>query len=157
MKHVEQTYTLTNIQNLSGLYPAGYTISINHPDAKAYVVQAQQLYSGSGKSMLFNDQFNTCYASADYTPEITDITVIDDASLVNLDCSGTYSLSTCFKLPSLTYGYLEIPFDVSYTPSEERKPSINEHSLQVIPNPALESVQMVVGNSIQATLFIYNS
>ncbi len=107
--------------------------------------------------MLFNEQFNTCYASANYTPEITDITVIENASLVNLECSGPYSLTTCFNLPPLTYGYIEIPFEVSDTPSEERKASIIEHSLQIIPNPTIESVQIVVGNSVQATLFIYNS
>jgi hypothetical protein len=106
--------------------------------------------------MLFNEQFNTCYASADYTPEITAITVIDDASPVNLECSGPYSLTTCFNLPPLTYGYIEIPFEVSDTPSEERKAQLVQHEVRIIPNPAMGSVQFDIGYTTRATILIYN-
>ena len=156
IKQVEQKYTLTSTFSLLGLYPWGYYVTIDHPNAKAYVVQAQQLYSGSGKSMLFNDQFNTCYATTNYTPEITAITVIDNASPVNLDCADPLTNPNCFNVPPLSYGYIEIPFEVSDTPSEERKAQLIQHDVRIIPNPAMGSVQFDIGYATRATILIYN-
>lgn len=70
--------------------------------------------------------------------------------------TGTYSIPTCFNVPPLSYGYLEIPFEVSDTPSEERKAQSVQHDVRIIPNPAIGSVQIDIGYTTQANILIYN-
>ena len=63
--------------------------------------------------------------TANYTPEITAITVIDNASPVNLDCADPLTNPNCFNVPPLSYGYIEIPFEGIRHPIRRKKSTID--------------------------------
>jgi hypothetical protein len=138
VKSTSQNYVV-DPDNLLAFFPTADYVELG--EATITYLQADQLYSTSGKSSLYNETLiNTCYATYDHPFEITPTTEsgIDPAIVTNdnePECTGDgIPVNGCLSAPAYSVGYFKIPI----YPMIELKMAgtINDYKVEIYPNPA---------------------
>lgn len=128
-----------NTGSLQDFFPASAYVEFGQ--ATITYLQAEQLYSTSGKSSLYNkDYINTCYATYDHPFEITASTesgilpaviTADNSS----ECTGEYEENGCLSAPPYSLGYFKIPI-TPYYPPPKLAGSPDQNDMIIYPNPS---------------------
>jgi len=119
-------------ENLISFYPYADIVLLNQTPATIYCLDADQLYSNSGRSSLFdyNTAYNDCDDLGTYLNrfELNSISVYEN----DPDCSGDIPTGgVCVTVPAYSCGYFTIPM----YPFEMRLGK-NTNIFNLIPNPA---------------------
>lgn len=125
--------------NLISLFPTASQVELG--EATITYLQADQLYSTSGKSPLFDKiDINTCYASFDHPFEITPITeagitptIITEANVPQCTAEDL-PVNGCLSAPAYSIGYFKIP--IYPTPELKIAASAFTYDFDIYPNPA---------------------
>ncbi|MFZ1634487.1 MAG: T9SS type A sorting domain-containing protein [Chitinophagales bacterium] len=133
VKKVEQNYII-NSGSLLSLYPGAFGLGLE--DVTIHSIDADQLYSTSGKNSLFD--LNTGYNSCGSYPNRFEITYINIDGTNEPDCSGTVPPGgICVTVEPTSVGYIKIPIHVLYPPAKTGE-SFNDF-YTIYPNPAYDA------------------
>jgi len=105
-------------------------------------LQADQLYSTSGKSALFDTLVNYCYKTNDHPFEITPTletgltpAIITEANAPQCTAEGL-PFNGCLSAPAYSVGYFKIPITAYYPPPKlSDKQQLKD--VNIYPNPAV--------------------
>jgi hypothetical protein len=158
-KATEQDY-LINGENLAPLFEPMPIISFG--DATIRLISAQQLYSNSGNSTLFDPLINTgytnptpgdrtCYDGEVLPPDYLYPIEIQTAYFTpNMpDCANTpATIGGCITVPPYSIGYVKIPILQNYRFAET---ATQQNGLTLYPNPAKDWFTYTYSNFSDAT------
>ncbi len=127
-RNTTQTYYL-DPDEVTGFYP-GYEVSLNENEIRIFSVDADQLYSTSGRSTLFdiNTFYDACSTGYVNRYEITTTSIESNTGT----CSGAWGVEdgVCVKVPANSCGYFIIDME-TYA-----KLGMNTDIYSIYPNPA---------------------
>jgi hypothetical protein len=131
--NVKDSYQIYCIDpgTLGQIYTPDMDVDLDIPDdIIVYSINADQLYSTSGRSALFdiNHAYDDCADDYDNRMEITGSTT----SIGNVACPGGWSEDggVCVRVPPISSGYFVIPYETTL------RKGIVEDIYKVFPNPA---------------------
>ena len=159
VKATEQDY-LINGENLAPLFEPMPIISFG--DATIRLISAQQLYSNSGSSTLFDPLFNTGYTNptpGDRTCYDGELLPPDHLYPIEIqtayftpntpDCANTPpTIGGCITVPPYSIGYVKIPIQRNYRFGDD---TAQQNDLTLYPNPAKDWFTFSYSNYTEPT------
>jgi hypothetical protein len=144
-KELAQEYQLASF-NLAPLFPEAAYVGFG-PATLTYL-SADQAYSTSGRSELFNNDFvNACYNNNNTPFEIKadgENTVYPAIQTIDNDpdCTGSYETNGCLTAPKYSFGYFKIPIITGESPLKQAENNPTDKNWQLYANPAGSSISI---------------
>ena len=137
---IDQKYTL----NPGGMYPL-FLETVTLDSAVIHAIDAEQAYSTSGKSKLYD--INDCY---DPVSNPYDIEIDQTYTYPAVECTGP-SGSLCVTVPGYTAGYVKIR--VTHAPSPLRQANIQQSAPAIYPNPVADVLTINQSGFVAYTVY----
>lgn len=149
-----QSFTL-DPHLITNVFPDCFGLLFNQ--ASCIYLQADNLYSTSGKSSLYDPLLNACYPEADHPLEMKEVDTILNYPI----CGGWPYTNGCLVAPEYSIGYFKVPLTVLYEVLKETAVEENISDILVYPNPASSSFTFVAegiydSNNTEFTVEIRN-